>query len=938
MSSRAALVITVANPTQAAAARALVEAWRRRGRFGSHPVEIVEDPRGRRAGSGGSTLLVLHRLALQARRRRPEARSLEALFAGQHAFILHSGGDSRRLPGGAGLGKAWLPLPLLADDGGFRTVLELALADLERLGAPPTGQVLVAAGDMVMDLPAASLRAGPGVTAIAAAGPVETATRHGAFVLRPGSGARHVEAFLQKADPASLRAAGAVDRRGHVLLDTGIMALSPRACAALLRAGGWRGPDRPPGAGSLLHALERGRADAIDLYQHVPDALLDRPGALPALRRALRGVPFHACVARGADFMHLGTSREWLERLHDPASRRRYRLAEPRAGVVAWGSRLERPLRARGPVLVEGCHAPRGLVLGGRNVITGVPEGALPRTGPAPRLPAGACLAMLPLRGGGWCAIAFHVDDDLKCPAEAGGTLGGRPLSALPARTGVTAAKLFSPGGRSAWHARVWPVAAPRRALELVRWIHAGGPAPAAWRRARRLSLAQAMTRVDVAALVAARLRAEARQALALAGRAEGAGGDPLRIARWLAAAGRDAAALQAVGAAVEAQPVWPEPARRAGVVHDQGVWASAPVRVDLAGGWSDTPPICTELGGAVVNVAIRLAGADPVHAMARLSERPEITIHSVDAARSVVLRSTRELLDHRDPRHWSALPRAALVLSGLVPRDPRVPLRPHLERLGGGISLSLWSAVPKGSGLGTSSILGAVTLAALHRLRGRAPDPGALVEEVSVLEQLISTRGGWQDQVGGVHPGFKLATTRPGARQRPLVAPIAPPAGFVEEFERRSVLLFTGIQRMARGILEHVVLRALRRESLPQGGSIPECLRRTRDNAFALREALQEGDFRRTAASLRLGWELKRTLDPRSATAAMDAWMEPVARHLAAWHLPGAGGGGFIVMLANDPRAAERIRSHFRRHPPAPRARLFDWEVARSGLRIAVL
>ncbi len=29
-------------------------------------------------------------------------------------------------------------------------------------------------------------------------------------------------------------------------------------------------------------------------------------------------------------------------------------------------------------------------------------------------------------------------------------------------------------------------------------------------------------------------------------------------------------------------------------------VVASAPVRIDLAGGWSDTPPICYEIGGAV--------------------------------------------------------------------------------------------------------------------------------------------------------------------------------------------------------------------------------------------------------------------------------------------------------------------------------------------------
>ena len=32
---------------------------------------------------------------------------------------------------------------------------------------------------------------------------------------------------------------------------------------------------------------------------------------------------------------------------------------------------------------------------------------------------------------------------------------------------------------------------------------------------------------------------------------------------------------------------------------------AKAPVRIDLAGGWSDAPPFCEQVGGDVVNIAI---------------------------------------------------------------------------------------------------------------------------------------------------------------------------------------------------------------------------------------------------------------------------------------------------------------------------------------------
>ena len=35
----------------------------------------------------------------------------------------------------------------------------------------------------------------------------------------------------------------------------------------------------------------------------------------------------------------------------------------------------------------------------------------------------------------------------------------------------------------------------------------------------------------------------------------------------------------------------------------------SAAARIDVAGGWSDTPPITYEFGGAVLNIAIKVDG-----------------------------------------------------------------------------------------------------------------------------------------------------------------------------------------------------------------------------------------------------------------------------------------------------------------------------------------
>src|SRR5207249_12240827 len=74
-----------------------------------------------------------------------------------------------------------------------------------------------------------------------------------------------------------------------------------------------------------------------------------------------------------------------------------------------------------------------------------------------------------------------------------------------------------------------------------------------------------------------------------------------------------DKAALRAVARAVEAVVELPREPRPAAILEDQAVWVTAPARIDFAGGWSDTPPICLERGGAVLNAAVTLNQQYPV-------------------------------------------------------------------------------------------------------------------------------------------------------------------------------------------------------------------------------------------------------------------------------------------------------------------------------------
>jgi galactokinase/mevalonate kinase-like predicted kinase len=281
------------------------------------------------------------------------------------------------------------------------------------------------------------------------------------------------------------------------------------------------------------------------------------------------------------------------------------------------------------------------------------------------------------------------------------------------------------------------------------------------------------------------------------------------------------------------------------------------------------------------------------------------------------------------DPTHWAALPKAALILAGIGPTRPGESLAKWLKTLGGGLDLTLFSALPKGSGMGTSSILGAAVLACLARVRGEAPDLQRLYSLTSTLEQRMKTGGGWQDQIGGLVPGLKRILTAPGPDQTPKLRPL-----FLEHTWRSRLLLyFTGQKRMARGILENVVWRYLQRD--PQTAEI---LGRLRRGAMDMTRAMEAADFDAFTQGVEDYWSLKKRIDPGSTNAGIEAILERTKRWTAARLLPGAGGGGFILFVAKDVRDVQKIRRELETRPASPQARFFDFDIDPYGLRVSVL
>jgi len=368
----------------------------------------------------------------------------------------------------------------------------------------------------------------------------------------------------------------------------------------------------------------------------------------------------------------------------------------------------------------------------------------------------------------------------------------------------------------------------------------------------------------------------------------------------------------------------------------DEIVWARAPARLDLGGGWTDTPPFSLEWGGCVTNVAVDLNGQPPIQAYVRVVDEPVVRIASIDLGQRIEIRRFDELMDYRTATGSFALAKAALVLCGLAPKAGKgrrkQSLAKALEVFGGGIELTTLAAIPKGSGLGTSSIMGAVIAAALARTMGQKLSQRELFHQVLRLEQSLTTGGGWQDQIGGVVDGVKMIVSEPGmvpdAHIHYVPQDIIDPA----QTKGQVLLYYTGITRLAKNILHEVVGRYMSRDR-----ATVATLRWIGRVAGEVMDAFIRKDIERFGGLIDTAWQLNKRLDPNSSNEQIERLLHRVRPHLYGAKLLGAGGGGFLLMICKSPSDAAMVREMLDAKPPNERARFFEFNVSNEGLVVTV-
>ena len=879
---------------------------------------VIPDRDGKRVGSGGATLEVIKYLKEQ-----------EGSFDSLRVLVIHSGGDSKRVPQYSALGKLFSPVPHELPDGRSSTLFDEFMICMSSVPSRIREGMFLLSGDVLLLFnPLQIDYNNRNAVAISFKEHVSIGKNHGVY-LNGENG--EVKCCLQKKSEETLRAIGAVNEQECVDIDTGALIFSTdmlKSLYSLIETENLYN----------LHVNENTRLSLYSdfLYPLATDATLEqfyqeKPegsfcAELTAAREKIWKVlrPYRLKLLRlaPAKFIHFGTSKEILGLMNGGVEQYK---------DLGWknivGSSMMRKAAGYNSVLSSKAVVGENVYLEvsyvhsrakvGSNVILSyidVHDEVIPDN---------VILHGLKERNGKFVVRIYGIFDN---PKE--NQLFGMDLDELEKRLDVS---FWTDSQHALWNANLYPEAdsikeALDASLHLYDIVTGVCVCDDEWKESEKRSLCSGFNAADSDAIIAwnrrmadlvqmdeiskaiinkipaekmAKLRSLSKvQREWLSKRlADREFSDCLRMHYYLGTILGDESEMQACfdtisDTILEATLDHLQYKDNVHIVADKCT-VKLPLRVNWGGGWSDTPPYCNENGGTVLNCAILLNGEKPVEVTLVKIPEKKIVFDSRDMDVHGEFDTIEPLQITGDPFDAFALQKACLLACGIIPKEGH-NLTDILERLGGGFEMhSEVTNVPKGSGLGTSSILSAACVKAIFEFMGIKYTENDLYSYVLAMEQIMSTGGGWQDQIGGVTPGLKYITSTPGIEQKIKVTHVEITEETKNELNDRFVLIYTGQRRLARNLLRDVVGRYV--------GNEPDslyALEEIQKVATLMRFELERGNVDGFARLLNRHWELSKMVDAGSSNTLIDQIFASVDDLIDGKLVCGAGGGGFLQVV----------------------------------------
>ena len=317
------------------------------------------------------------------------------------------------------------------------------------------------------------------------------------------------------------------------------------------------------------------------------------------------------------------------------------------------------------------------------------------------------------------------------------------------------------------------------------------------------------------------------------------------------------------------------------------------PLRVNFGGGWTDTPPYCLEKGGKVLNASILLKGQKPVYVKIEKINEKKIKFLAKDIKEFGEFNDISQIQKIEKEYETFTLIKSCLIICGIIPKEGG-NLQEILDRIGSGFTIQ-WEVIntPRGSGLGTASILCAAIIKAIFEFFGIEYNENDICNKVLEIEQILGTGGGWQDTVGGLIKGIKLITTEKGIYQKLNIKNINISTNTLEELEKRFVLINTGERRLSRTLLKGVVERYI--------GNIEEnvqSLNKIKEIAEKMVDTLENGNIDNFAKLLNEQWEYSLKIIPETTTNLIQGIFSYIEEFIDGKMICGPGGGGFLQII----------------------------------------
>ncbi len=932
------IILTASNENQAEGFRAQINERLKAGLLPKKThFAVIPDRDGKRVGSGGATLGVIKYVA---------EHSGKNDFSDLRILVIHSGGDSKRVPQYSALGKLFSPVPHKLNNGRSATLFDEFMMSMSSVPARiREGMVLLSGDVLLLFNPLQIDYSGNGAAAISFKENVETGKNHGVF-LRGEDGC--VEKFLHKQSVEALTKFGAVNESGKVDIDTGAVIFSAEMLKSLYSL-----VDTKEAFDKYVNDTVRLSLYGDFLYPLATDSTLEKfykekpegsfcdelKEARTAVWNVLRPYRMKLLRLSPAKFIHFGTTAEILELMSGGIDSYK---------ELGWSNHINSSITKNtagyNSVLSDKAKIGKNCYLEvsyvhskariGENVLLSYVDIH------DEVIPSDVVIHGLKQRDGKFVARIYGVKDN---PKET--KLFSRELSEIFPES------VFTDAEKTLWGAEIYPacdsiVEAVKEALNIYEIVNGNGDTNRLMSLERR-SLQSGFNSADPEAIIAwdnrmqDLVKMDGVAKLIRTGKPATEAKDILRATeltpiqeQWLekrllradfserirlyyylgvALGGKKGTDFIGKSFAMISDGILKETVDNLKYNENCKITKSRhtvklPLRVNWGGGWSDTPPYCNEHGGAVLNAAILLNGEKPVEVTLEKISEKKIIFDSRDMDVHGEFTEIKPLQKTGDPYDVFALQKAALLACGIIPSEGG-NLEDILTRLGGGFVMhSEVTNVPKGSGLGTSSILSAACVKAIFEFMGIPHTEDDLYSYVLAMEQIMSTGGGWQDQVGGVIDGVKFVTAMPGIMQDVKVSKLEIPEKAFKELNERFVLIYTGQRRLARNLLRDVVGRYI--------GNEPEsiyALNEIQRIAALMRFELERGNIDEFAELLDEHWKLSKMVDSGSTNTLIDQIFQSIDDFTAGRLVCGAGGGGFLQVVLKRGVNVEAVRKTLR-------------------------